>query len=96
MAARIIASWLGAWADWGAWTACRSATRLSGMLLGDVISAAAFGTKENPVTAPPTLRLTSAVICCHRGRPAEGNEFTPFLRIVSRGAYRGRRFLGRH
>jgi hypothetical protein len=34
------------------------------------------------VMAPPALRLTSAVICCHRGRPAEGNDFTSFLRIV--------------
>jgi len=66
------------------------------MLVGEVMSAAAFGTKENPVTAPPTLRLTSAVICCQRGRPAEGNEFTPFLRIVNPGGYRGRRFQGRH
>ena len=51
------------------------------MLAGELISAAAFGTKENPVMAPPALRLTSAVICCHRGRLAEGNEFTSFLRI---------------
>ena len=52
------------------------------MLVGVLMSAAAFGTKENPVMAPPALRLTSAVICCHRGRPAEGNEFTSSLRIV--------------
>ncbi len=80
MAARNIASWLGAARSaWGDWTDCRSATRFSGMLVGELMSAAAFGTKENPVMAPPALRLTSAVICCHRGRPAEGNEFTSSL-----------------
>src|SRR5260370_9148037 len=41
-----------------------------GMLGGVARSAAPPGTKENPVMAPPVLRLTSAVICCHRGRPA--------------------------
>jgi hypothetical protein len=49
------------------------------MLVGELMSAAAFGIKENPVIAPPALRLTSAAICCHRGRPSEGNEFTSFL-----------------
>ena len=62
------------------WTDWRSATRFSGMLAGELKSAAAFGTKENPVIAPPALRLTSAVICCHRGRPAEGNDFTSSVR----------------
>jgi len=37
------------------------------MLVGEVRSAAAFGTKENPVIAPPALRLTNAVTCCHQG-----------------------------
>ena len=55
------------------------------MLAGELKSAAAFGTKENPVIAPPALRLTSAVICCHRGRPAEGNDFTSSVRILSPG-----------
>ena len=55
------------------------------MLVGELKSAAAFGTKEKPVMAPPALRLTSAVICCHRGRPAEGNEFTSSLRIEPHG-----------
>ena len=50
------------------------------MLAGELKSAAAFGTKENPVIAPPALRLTSAVICCHRGRPAEGNDLTSSVR----------------
>src|SRR6266496_1590135 len=41
------------------------------MPVGEARSAAALGTKENPVIAPPAVRLTSAVTCCHRGRPAE-------------------------
>ncbi len=46
---------------------CCMASRLSGILVGEVRSAAAFGTKVNPVIAPPALRLTSAVACCHQG-----------------------------
>src|SRR5580698_5490718 len=69
-------------AEWAGRADCWRAARFSGMLVGELMSAAAFGTKENPVIAPPALRLTSAVICCHRGRPAEGNEFTSSLRIV--------------
>ncbi len=65
------------------------------MLVGELMSAAAFGTKENPVMAPPALRLTSAVICCHRGRPAEGNDFTSFLRIVRPRGLRGWRVWNR-
>ena len=93
MAVRSIAS------DWGAglaaWADCFRATRFNGMLVGELISAAACGTKENPVMAPPALRLTSAVICCHRGRPAEGNEFTSSLRIV-RSREGGRCFSSGH
>ena len=86
MAARNTASWLGAArCASGVWTDWCSATRLIGTLDGELKSAAAFGTKENPVIAPPALRLTSAVICCHRGRPAEGNDFTSSERIVSSG-----------
>ena len=55
------------------------------MLEGELKSAAAFGTKENPVIAPPALRVTSAAICCHRGRPAEGNDFTSSVRILRPG-----------
>ena len=84
MAVRSIASWPGATVRRVDWADCWSATRFSGMLVGELKSAAAFGTKENPVMAPPALRLTSAVICCHRGRPAEGNEFTSSVRIVRR------------
>ena len=45
------------------------------MLVG-VVSAAAFGTNENPVIAPPALRLTSAVTCCHQGLLADCNALT--------------------
>ena len=34
-------------------TDCRSATRFIGMLAGEETSAAAFGTKDNPVTLHP-------------------------------------------
>jgi hypothetical protein len=44
-----------------------SAIRRIGMLLGEVRSATAPGTNENPVMAPPVLRLTMAVTCCHNG-----------------------------
>jgi hypothetical protein len=40
------------------------------MLVGDVRSPTAPGTNENPVMAPPVLRLTSAVTCCHNGLAA--------------------------
>jgi hypothetical protein len=49
------------------WAVFLRASKRIGMLVGDLRSAAAPGTKENPVIAPPALRLTSAVICCHRG-----------------------------
>jgi hypothetical protein len=48
------------------------------MLVGDAISAAACGAKDNPVIAPPALTLTSAVACCHHGFLAEGNKLTSF------------------
>ncbi|HKB29265.1 MAG TPA: hypothetical protein VKD26_00325 [Streptosporangiaceae bacterium] len=48
------------------------------MPVGDVISAAGFGTTENPVMAPPALRLTSAVACCHQGFLTDGNKLTSF------------------
>jgi hypothetical protein len=38
---------------------------------GDDVSAAALGAKENPVTAPVALRLTTAVAFCHQGFRAE-------------------------
>src|SRR5262249_19807360 len=38
-----------------------------GMLVGVVRSATVPGTNENPLIAPPVLRLTSAVTCCHKG-----------------------------
>src|SRR5215831_14864862 len=54
------------------WADFSSAIRPTGMLEGDVRSAAGRGTKEKPVIAPPAPRLTSAVACCHQGRPADG------------------------
>src|SRR5689334_5568426 len=51
---------------------CSRAMRCTGRLVGDAMSAAGLGTKENPVTAPPAPRLTSAVACCHQGLLAEG------------------------
>jgi hypothetical protein len=57
------------------------------MLVGDEMSAAAaLGTKDNPVIAPPALRLTSAVACCHQGFLAEGNKLTSFLFALGSGA----------
>src|SRR6266567_4970072 len=43
----------------------RASNRI-GIPVGDLKSAAARGTKENPVIAPPALRLTTAVTCCHQ------------------------------
>ena len=60
-------------------TVCPRASRLIGRLEGEVMSTVALGAKENPVTAPPALRLTTAVACCHHGLPAEGNKPTSFL-----------------
>jgi hypothetical protein len=50
-----------------------------GMLVGDVRSADAAGTKENPVIVPLAPRLTSAVTCCHSGLLAEITGSPPFL-----------------
>src|SRR5215467_9614599 len=55
-------------------TDCSSAISLIGRLAGDRRSAAVCGTKENPVIAPPALRLTSAVACCHQGLPRGRNR----------------------
>ena len=68
MAARSIASLPGA----GPF-ACSSASSLTGgRLAGEVRSAGAFGTKENPVTTPPAPSVISAVACCHCGLDAGG------------------------
>src|SRR5258708_21728227 len=56
-----------------------SAIKRMGMLVGVVRSATGPGTNENPVIAPPVLRLTSAVTCCHSGLPA-GLISSPHLR----------------
>src|SRR5689334_21377417 len=47
--------------------ACSRASRCSGTLVGEVIVAAAPGTKLSPVITPPALTVTSAVACCHHG-----------------------------
>src|SRR5215469_9247475 len=52
---------------------CRAIKRI-GIPDGDFSSAGAFGTNENPVSAPLTLRLTSAVTCSHHGRLTGGME----------------------
>src|SRR5215469_9953293 len=52
---------------------CRAIKRI-GIPDGDFSSAGAFGTNENPVSAPLTLRLTSAVTCSHQGRLMGGME----------------------
>src|SRR5215467_2875480 len=44
-----------------------SASRWTGTAVGEVIVAAAPGTKVNPVIAPPVLTVTSAVACFHHG-----------------------------
>jgi hypothetical protein len=62
MAERSIASLAGA-----GWPACRKASNRMCMPVGEVRSAAALGTKVNPVIAPLALKLTTAVACCHSG-----------------------------
>ena len=57
---------------------CRAISR-TGMLVGDIRSAGEWGTKENPVTVPLALRLTSAVTCCQLGLLAESMG-SPFSR----------------
>ena len=65
--------------------ACSSASRCSGTLVGEVIVAAAPGTKLNPVITPPVLTVTSAVACCHHGFLTERTGTTsPLRRLQSR------------
>src|SRR5258707_2356702 len=87
----ITSSEAAGWADF-----CRAIKRM-GMLVGVARSAAAPGTNENPVMAPPELRLTSAVICCHRGL-ATGLISSPHFHghVTSRGTgFQFRRSFGR-
>ena len=64
--------------------ACSRASRWSGTLVGEVIVAAAPGTKLNPVITPPVLTVTSAVACCHHGFPTERTGTTsPLWRLQS-------------
>src|SRR5215469_1757583 len=65
------------------------AIRRIGMLVGVVRSATAPGTNENPAIAPPVLRLTSAVTCCHRGFAA-GLISSPHFRWAGARARRAR------
>jgi hypothetical protein len=44
-----------------------TATRCTGILVGDVMSSTLPWAKANPVIAPQVLRLTRAVACCHVG-----------------------------
>src|SRR5580704_4137684 len=44
-----------------------SASKWTGIRVGDVISSTVPWAKANPVIAPHVLRLTSAVACCHVG-----------------------------
>src|SRR5256885_9160191 len=44
-----------------------SASRWTGILVGDVMSSTVPWAKANPVMAPQVLRLTSAVACCQAG-----------------------------
>ena len=48
--------------------------------LGEVMVAAAPGTKLNPVSTPPVLTVTSAVACCHHGFLTERTGTTSPLR----------------
>ena len=81
MAVRSVASLAGACR-----TECCRASKLTGRLVGDEKSTAALGTNEKPVMAPPALRLTSAVACCHHGVLAGGNVFTSSqMRLTRRG-----------
>src|ERR1700755_2494380 len=62
-----------------------SAIRCSGTLFGEVIVAAAPGTKLNPAITPPVLTVTSAVACCHHGFLTERTGTTsPLRRLHSR------------
>src|SRR5882724_6838272 len=65
--------------------ACSRASRCSGTLVGEVMVAAAPGTKLNPVITPPVLTVTSAVACCHHGFLTERTGTTsPLRRLHSR------------
>ena len=74
MAVRSVASPAGACR-----TECCRASKLTGRLVGDEKSTLAWGTNEKPVIAPPALRLTSAVACCHQGLLARCTGFTSSL-----------------
>jgi hypothetical protein len=55
------------------------------MLVGEVIVAAAPGTKLNPVMTPPVLTVTSAVACCHHGfLTGRTGTSSPLRRLHSR------------
>ena len=56
-----------------------SAISRIGMLVGEVRSAGALGTKENPVMVPLAPRLTSAVTCCQRALLSEITSSPPLL-----------------
>src|ERR1700722_15719779 len=60
--------------------ACSKASRCNGTLVGEVMVAAAPGTKLNPVITPPVLTVTSAVACCHHGFLTERTGTTSPLR----------------
>src|SRR5580658_662334 len=60
--------------------ACSSASRCTGTPAGEVIVAAAPGTKLNPVITPPVVTVTSAVACCHHGFLTERTGTTSPLR----------------
>src|SRR5271170_313135 len=62
------------------WPACSRASRWSGTLVGEVIVAAAPGTKLKPVITPPVVTVTSAVACCHHGFLTERTGTTSPLR----------------
>src|ERR1700733_14199766 len=69
-----------------------SAISRTGMLVGDIRSVGEWGTKENPVTVPLALRLTSAVTFCQLGLLA-GSMGSPFSRWT--GPVRDYRFTPR-
>src|SRR5690242_21334676 len=69
----------------GSLAAFCNASRCSGTLVGEVIVAAAPGTKLSPVITPPVLTVTSAVACCHHGFLTERTGTTsPLRRLHSR------------
>jgi hypothetical protein len=77
---------------WPALTGCPASSRAIRWIIifdGDDRSAVAFGVKENPVTAPPALRLTTAVACCHQGFLAELIGSPPSWHRGGRGGWPG-------